>query len=273
MRLISPLAAEAYMNPMLEAALWFWIPLCFIPVGIWLSISGRTKSLGKGIALFGLILVMVSSWTVPDSDSSAGGHLILSIAAPTLLLAYGIHGMVFGGNVPVGRLDSSARWSGTIAVFVSIGIFCLMHWYSFTPVWRDGDVNPYWIVFWPTFLLFSTSLCSASAVALATYGDDRLNESLKLASLTILMTGIALCAMIFDGYLTTADQFRDYLWLSAADIFGTVVGSSLAIGALAIVIWSYERSLPVPQSSHPPTEKEIEHVVSLAISHIGGEEE
>ena len=86
MRLISPLAAEGYMNPILEAALWFWIPLCIIPVGIWLSISGKTKSLGKVIALLGLILVMISSWTVPDSDSSAGGHLILTIIAPTLLL-------------------------------------------------------------------------------------------------------------------------------------------------------------------------------------------
>ena len=71
---------------MLEAALWFWIPLCLIPVGIWLSINGKTKLLGKVIALVGLILVMISSWTVPDSDSSAGGHLILTIIAPTLLL-------------------------------------------------------------------------------------------------------------------------------------------------------------------------------------------
>ena len=148
-----------------------------------------------------------------------------------------------------------------------------MHWYSFTPVWRNGEVNPYWIVFWPTFLLFSTSLCSTSAVALATFGDDRLNESLKLAILSILMTGIALAAMIFDGYLTTADQFRDYLWLSAADIFGTIVGSTLAIAALAIVIWSYEKSLPIPEPSPPPTDEEIEHVVSMALSHIGGEEE
>lgn len=273
MRLISPLAADTHMNPMLEAALWFWIPLCFIPIGIWLSISGKTKFSGKIVALLGLGLVMVSSWTVPDSDSTAGGHLLLTIIAPTLLLAYGVHGMVFGGNVPVGRLDSSARWSGTFAVFVSICIFCLMHWYSFTPVWRNGEVNPYWIVFWPTFLLFSTSLSSASAVALVTFGDDRFKESMRLAGLSILMTGIALAAMIFDGYLTTADQFRDYLWLSAADIFGTVVGLSLAIGALSVVIWSYEKSLPIPESSPPPTEEEIQHVVSLALSHIGGEEE
>ena len=148
-----------------------------------------------------------------------------------------------------------------------------MHWYSFTPIWRNGEVNPYWIVFWPTFLLFSTSLCSASAVALATYGDNRFTESLKLASLSILMSGIALAAMMFDGYLTTADQFRDYLWLSAADIFGTVLGGALAVGVLAVVIWSYEKSLPVPESSPPPTDEEIEHVISLAISHIGGEDE
>ena len=106
------------MNPMLEAALWFWIPLCLVPVGVWLSVSGRAKLLGKIISILGLILVMISSWTVPESDSTAGGHLILTILAPTFLMAYGIHGMIFGGNVPVGRLDPSARWSGMVAVFV-----------------------------------------------------------------------------------------------------------------------------------------------------------
>ena len=120
-----------------------------------------------------------------------------------------------------------------------------MHWYSFTPIWRDGDVNPYWIVFWPTFLLFSTSLCSASAVALATYGDNRFPRIFETRNVSILMTGIALAAMIFDGYLTSAAQFRDYLWLSAADIFGTLLGLSLAVGALSVVIWSYEKSFQI----------------------------
>jgi len=149
----------------------------------------------------------------------------------------------------------------------------MMHWYSFTPLWRSGEVNPYWIVFWPTFLLFATSLSSAAALALVNYGDNRLSEAIKLAGLSVVITGIALAAMIFDGYLTTADEFRDYLWLATADIFGTVVGISLAIGAFAIVIWSYENSLPLAENSPPPTEEEIKHVVSLAQSHIGGEEE
>jgi len=271
--LISPLVAAISMNPMLDAAIWFWVPLCAIPLGIWLSVSGKSKFWGKFLAVIGLILVMISSWTVPESDSSAGGHLILTISAPTILMCWGIQGMIFGGNVPVGRLDSSARWSGAVATFGAIGIFCLMHWYNLTPVWRDGLVNPFWIVFWPTFLLFSTSLCSAAALALKLYGSNRNTESLKLLFLSILMSVVAIMAMIFDGYLTTAAEFRDYLWLAAADIFGTLVGISLAIAAFAVVIWSYENSLSEPQDSSPPSPEEIEHVVSLAVSNIGGEEE
>ena len=261
------------MDSMIEAAIWFWIPLILVPIGIWLAASGKAKNLGKVLSVSGFILVLISSWTVPSSDSTAAGHLLLSIMAPSLLLAYGIHGMVFGGNVPVGKLDNTARWSGSLAVIISIVIFCLMHWYNLTPIWRNGDVNPYWIVFWPTFLLFSTSLCSVASFALISFGDDRVSESIKLASLSVIMTGVALAAIIFDGFLTTAEDFRDYLWLAAADIIGTVVGVTAAIGAFAIVIWSYERSLPPPVNSLPPSDEEIKHVVELATSHIGGEEE
>ena len=261
------------MDSVIEAAIWFWIPLILVPIGIWLAVSGKAKNLGKVLSVSGFILVLISSWTVPSSDSTAAGHLLLSIMAPSLLLAYGIHGMVFGGNVPVGKLDNTARWSGSLAVIISIVIFCLMHWYNLTPIWRNGEVNPYWIVFWPTFLLFSTSLCSVASFALISFGDDRVSESIKLASLSVIMTGVELAAIIFDGYLTTAEDFRDYLWLAAADIIGTVVGVTAAIGAFAIVIWSYERSLPPPVNSLPPSDEEIKHVVELATSHIGGEEE
>jgi len=188
-------------------------------------------------------------------------------------MAYGVHGMIFGGNVPVGKLDSSARWSGTLAVLISLTILCLMHWYNLTPLWRNGEINPYWIVFWPTFLLFATSLCSVSAIALVGLGEDRLNEAMKLSVLSVIIAGIALVAMLFDGYFTTAEEFRNALWLAAADILGTVLGVILAIAAFAIVIWSYEKSLPLPSSSPPPSDEEIKHVISIADSHIGGEEE
>ena len=51
------------------------------------------------------------------------------------------------------------------------------------------------------------------------------------------------------------------------NILGTLVGLSLAeFSALSVVIWSYEKSLPIPESSPPPTDEEIDHVVALALT-------
>jgi len=260
------------MDSMLKAAILFWIPLLVIGFGVWLTISRKSKKFGIILSALAILLFLASPWTVPESDSTAGAHLILSLIAPTLLMVYGIHGMIFGGNVPVGRLDASARWSGFLALFASFGILCFMHWSTFTPVWR-GDVNPYWIVFWPTMLLFSTSLCAAASIGMVGYGEDRFSESLKLASMSIVFAGITLSAMIFDGEYTSAQEFRDYLFLAVADILGIIAGCVLSIGVFAIVIWSYEKSLPNPENTHPPTTEELKKLVEIADSHIGGEEE
>lgn len=261
------------MDSMLDAAIWFWIPMLLIPLGLWFSISGKAKVLGNVVSFLGLALVMASSWTVPNSDSSAAGHLLLWITAPTILLCYGMHGAIFGGNVPVGRLDPSARYSGYGAVFLSLLILCLMHWSSLTPLWRNEEINPYWIVFWPTFLLFSTSLLSLAALALVSYGEDRGPEAVKLAAFSVLMAGIAIAGITFDGNKIAAEQFQDYLWLAAADIFGSLIGATIALGVFAAVIWGHEKSLPVPSNTEPPTNDEIKHVVNLAKKHIVGEEE
>lgn len=261
------------MDSMLDAAIWFWIPLMLIPLGMWFSVSGKAKKTGFVFSISGLILVMASSWTVPSSDSSAAGHLLLWISGPAILLCYGMYGAVFGGNVPVGKLDSSARLTGFAAVFFSLLIFCFMHWSNLTPTWRDGQVNPYWIVFWPTFLLFSTSLSSLSAIALLSYGDERGLEAVKLSAFSVFMAGIAIAGIIFDGEKISAEEFQDYLWLAAADIFGSLIGAGVALGVFATVIWGYERSLPPPKNTHPPTEEEIDYVVNLAKKHIVGEDE
>ena len=261
------------MQAMLEAAIWFWIPLILVPIGFWLVVSSRAEKGGKILGIIGLVLVMASPWTVPDSDSSAAGHLLLAILGPTLLMGYGLHGMVFGGEVPVGKLDNSARWSGALAVISSIFIMGLMHWSTFTPIWR-GQVNPYWIVFWPTFLMFGTSLCSAASVALVGFGEDRDREATNLVIASIFLASIAFVAMFIDGPNTSAAEFRTHLWSAAADILGTVAGVGAAIATFAIVIWTYERSLPDPENTPPPSEDEIKHVVSLAKAHLdGGEEE
>ena len=257
---------------MVAAAIWFWLPLILIPIGFGYSVSGQRKIVGQLVALVGLVLVMISPWTVPSSDSSAAGHLLFTILGPTILMIYGLYGVIFGGHVPVGRLDSSARMSGIFAVVVSLVVLCIMHWGTFTPIWR-GEVNPYWIVFWPTFLMFATSLSSLASLAVIGFGSDRVSESIKLATLSVTMVAISLAAMMFDGENTTAEEFRGYLWLAAADILGTIGGIVLGIGAFALVIWSYESSLPTPGETYSPTETEIKHVVEIAKTHIGGDDD
>ena len=260
------------MDEMWAAAFWFWIPLMLIPIGLYGYLRDSNRKSGLTLTIFALLMVMASPWTVPSSDSTAGGHLLLTILGPSALMAYGLYGMVFGGNVPVGRLDASARWSGAIATVVAIVLMAMMHWGNFTPIWR-GDVNPYWIVFWPTFLLFSTSLCALASLALVGFGSERLRESLNLAGISVAMAGVALAAMLFDGSNTSAEEFRGHLWLAAADILGTLAGVGASIATFAIVIWSYESNLPTPSTTTPPTEDEVKHVVAIAKSHIGGEEE
>ena len=271
--LINRMVSVYTMDWFQDATFWFWLPLCLIPLGGGIYVSGKNRPFGIILSLIGLVLVMVSPWTVPESDSSAGGHLLLTILGPSLLLIYGIYGMIFGGNVPVGRLDETARWSGFVAMFVSLGIFAMMHWWAdFTPIWR-GQVNPYWLVFLPTFLLFSTSLTSIASIGLVGYGSDRGPEATRLAILSVMFSGFVLFAMLFDGAHTSSEEFRGHLWMSVADIVGTTIGAIVAIGAFAIVIWSYERSLPDPKSTEPPTDDELKQLVELSENHIGGDDE
>ena len=53
------------------------------------------------------------------------------------------------------------------------------------------------------------------------------------------------------------NKFREYVWLSIADIIGIIIGSILSIISFALVIFVYERSLPKPESIEPPNDHEL----------------
>ena len=70
------------MDDMLQAALLFWLPLALIPVGLWISQSKKSTESsrnGKIILIIGLILVLASPWTVPESPSSDLGLSLIHI--------------------------------------------------------------------------------------------------------------------------------------------------------------------------------------------------
>ena len=81
------------MDEILEATLLFWLPLAFIPLGLWFS-QIKPPSIGAKIGTFvsliGLALVLASPWTVPESPSSAVGHLLGFIAGPTIMILIGL---------------------------------------------------------------------------------------------------------------------------------------------------------------------------------------
>ena len=74
-----------------------------------------------------------------------------------------------------------------------------MHWHSFTPMWR-GQANPYWIIFWPTFLLSSASFTALFSMVLVTISWEEIGKnSIHLFLISVSTTLITLLAMSYDG--------------------------------------------------------------------------
>ena len=81
-----------------------------------------------------------------------------------------------------------------------------------------------------------------------------------------------MCAMNIDSANLSAVEFREYVWLSIADIIGIIIGSVLSIISFASVIFVYERSLPTPKSIEPPNNQELDKVTQVIKNNLGGDE-
>jgi len=134
-------------------------------------------------------------------------------------------------------------------------------------------VNAYWYVFWPTFLLLTSCLASCSAVTLLMIGERRKAESNIMFLVSAFSFILLFLGLNVDGPLVTSVDFRQHLWLAVADLSGIAVGSAMSILVFALVIYTYERNLPKPQSIIPPTDSELKQVSTLIATHLGGEEE
>ena len=262
------------MDAMAQAALWFWLPVALIPLGTWISLSSNgsmQRRMGQALALLGFTGVVLSPWTVPESPSVVAGHLLGVLVGPAALLLAGLYLVAFSGNVAVGKLPKSDRRLGVMAFIIGFVWFVGMHWWNLTPS-LDGEVNRYWLVFWPTFLLLLTCLCSGAALSLRVIGDRRTKESNVLWFVSGFVFSLIVLAMTIDGSAVDAASFRYHLWLAGADLLGTAAGFAIAILVFGGVIMLHERSLEEPPSVHPPTSKEFEHVAAIVSANLGGDE-
>lgn len=268
--------ARVCMDEMLLAFLLFWLPVAVVPLGGWIYLSSsdeRSKSYGRLLAFIGLVLVCISPWTVPSSPSTAAGHLLGAIIGPAMLIVIGIYLVSFSGHVPVGRLSRGDRRLGVVMLIFGIAWFAGMHWWILTPQMSKGDVNSYWFVFWPAFLLLTSCLSSFSGIALLTIGDGRKAESNMMFTLSGAAFILLFLGLNFDGTLVSTEDFRRHLWLSVADLAGLAVGSILSIIVFALVIFVYEKTLPSPSSIQAPTDVELQRVADIITPHLGGGEE
>lgn len=263
------------MEAMAEAALWFWLPTVLVPFGIWISLSSKDtmgRAFGRCLAFLGLAGLLLSPWTVPSSPSSEAGHLLGFIVGPSALLLVGLYLIAFSGNVPVGRLPKSDRRLGVAATMIGFVWFASMHWWNLTPT-LNGEVNRYWLVFLPTFLLLLTCLCSGAALCLRVIGLQRSTEAKVLWFLSGFVFLMLVLAMTIDGHSVDSASFRYHLWLAGSDLLGTAIGLSISILVFGLVIYWHERGLPEPQSVNPPTGKELDFVANIVAANLGGGED
>ena len=262
------------MEELLKAALLFWIPLMLVPTGAVFALSrkeGNRPVVGWSITILSSVMVMASWLTVPESDSSAGGHLLLAIMGPTILMAIGCFLAIFSGRIPVQRLPGHAGPVGFLSVLLGLVWLLMMHLEN-PPVWRH-EINPYWLVWWPAFLLSVLLLSSFVIGAMLMVGDNRRNEAGMMIFFSLLFFAGLIFLLKMDGELTDAAQMRAQLWLATADILGTILGILLAIVTVAFVVAQYENRLPEPESVAAMNEEEKEMVQNILNNNLGGEQE
>ena len=256
----------------LDALLWFWLPLALVPLGSWMLLSRNNptiRRLGLPTLSLGLALVMASQWTVPESDSSASGHLLLVVIGPMILLGIGCFMAIFGGPVPVGRLPPVARPAGFFSITLGLAWILALHLVS-SPMWRDS-VNPYWQVWFVIFLLTLCLAGTSMAQAVMLFGDGRTSTAANVGFFGLGAGAVLFLLMFNDGAQISALEMRAEIWLASADLLGTVAGIVIAVLNFAIVITIYERSLPEPKPTDPLSETEKKRVVEIISANVGGE--
>ena len=136
-----------------------------------------------------------------------------------------------------------------------------------------GEVNRYWLIFWPTMLLGILTLSLGAYSVVGLVGDGRLREQRLMLLVAVFASLLLLLGAMLDGPNVSRDQFSVEVLLAAADIFGAMVGAAFAILLFAIVLAIYESQQPSPKRLDPPTSTQLEQASRIIAQNLGGETE
>ena len=157
---------------------------------------------------------------------------------------------------------------------VMLGVLWLeaMHWWILTPMY-PGEVNRYWLIFWPTLLLATLGISMGAYAVIGLVGDGREREQRLMLLVAVFSSLLILLGALLDGPNVSHEQFAGEVILAAVDIFGALVGAAFAILLFAVVLAIYESQQPAPHRLDPPTATQLAQASQLIAHHLGGETE
>ena len=260
------------MEEATQAFVFFWLAGLLVVAGTMIGFFSKVplqRRMGMVLFALGLLSLMATPWTLSFSPSSAFGHLLGSLVGPAVLLGVGFYLITFSGNVPVGRLSKGDRTIGVVMVMFGVLWLEAMHWWILTPMY-PGEVNRYWLIFWPTMLLGALAMSSGAFAVVNMVGDGREREQRLMVLVGCFASLLLLLGVMLDGPNVGKEQFASEILLAAADIFGAMVGAAFAILLFAIVLAIYEAQQPAPKRLDPPTSTQLEQASQIIAQNLGG---
>lgn len=260
------------MEEATQAFVFFWLAGLLVVAGTMIGFFSKVplqRRMGMVLLALGLLSLMATPWTLSFSPSSAFGHLLGSLIGPAVLLGVGFYLITFSGNVPVGRLSKGDRTIGVGMVMFGVLWLEAMHWWILTPMY-PGEVNRYWLIFWPTMLLGALAMSSGAFAVVNMVGDGREREQRLMVLVGCFVSLLLLLGVTLDGPNVGKEQFASEILLAAADIFGAMVGAAFAILLFAIVLAIYEAQQPAPKRLDPPTSTQLEQASQIIAQNLGG---
>lgn len=253
-----PLAKVPSMEPALMAALLLWLPALLAVFGCF-NLLGRGGPIWKVLTPLCVVLVLLAPFTVPASGSTVAVDLLWGVVLLGAPLLVGLLMLVFSGDVPVGRVGRWGLPGGLALVAVALGM--LVAW---TPAFVDN------VALWDRFVLVllgsCASLCASFFVLHRFFVARRRSRSWPMLCGAVLATAL----LFLHGVEGQAGA------LVVGEIAGVFLGAGLALLLGIMVVWSFERNLPEPESLPPPSDQDLERaaaIVARRLQHGGASDE
>jgi len=257
-RVLVPLAKVTGMEPALMAALLLWLPALLAVFGCF-NLLGRGGPIWKVLTPLCVVLVLLAPFTIPASGSTVAVDLLWGVVLLGAPLLLGLLMLVFSGDVPVGRVGRWGLPGGLALVAVALGM--LVAW---TPSFVDN------VALWDRFVLVllgsCASLCASFFVLHRLFVARRRSRSWPMLCGAVMATAL----LFLHGVEGQAGA------LVVGEIAGVFLGSGLALLLGIMVVWSFERNLPEPESLPPPSDQDLERaaaIVARRLQHGGASDE